>query len=171
MAGSIGMCIAMAGLAGLSAHAHNRTAAGCVLIFDFIATACFPIGLFLIPFMYASEIAPTRIRPQITAMSAGLNWSFNFLVAEVTPVAFASIGWRYYLVYLCTNALGFVVFYFLVPETKGRSLEDIDSIFTEARNLLDAPEVARRIQPGYAETRGISSTLKEDADRFDEAKD
>lgn len=28
---------------------------------------------------------------------------FSFLVAEVTPHAFASIGWRYYIVFACTN--------------------------------------------------------------------
>jgi hypothetical protein len=52
----------------------------------------------LIPFMYSAEIAPLRIRAQTTAISSGMNWLMNFLVAEVTPVAFDSIGWKYYLV-------------------------------------------------------------------------
>ena len=92
------MAIANAGLAGLQSHKDNATAAGCSLIFYFLALAAFPIGLFLIPFMYSAEIAPLRVRAQTTAMSSGLNWLFNFLVAEVTPVAFDSIGWKYYLV-------------------------------------------------------------------------
>lgn len=113
------MAIANAGLAGLQSHKDNTTAAGCSLIFYFLALAAFPIGLFLIPFMYSAEIAPLRVRSQITAMSGelkwgdlhhewvnvwliqligGFNWLFNFLVAEVTPVAFDSIGWKYYLV-------------------------------------------------------------------------
>jgi MFS family permease len=92
------MAIANAGLAGLQSHKDNATAAGCSLIFYFLALAAFPIGLFLIPFMYSAEIAPLRVRSQITAMSGGFNWLFNFLVAEVTPVAFDSIGWKYYLV-------------------------------------------------------------------------
>lgn len=92
------MAIANAGLAGLQSHKDNSTAAGCSLIFYFLALAAFPVGLFLIPFMYSAEIAPLRVRAQTTAMSSGLNWLFNFLVAEVTPVAFDSIGWKYYLV-------------------------------------------------------------------------
>ena len=92
------MAIANAGLAGLQSHKDDATAAGCSLIFYFLALAAFPIGLFLIPFMYSAEIAPLRVRAQTTAMSSGLNWLFNFLVAEVTPVAFDSIGWKYYLV-------------------------------------------------------------------------
>lgn len=86
------MVIANAGLAGLQSHASNTTAAGCSLIFYFLALGAFPIGLFLIPFMYASEIAPLQVRSQIAAMASGFNWLFNFLVAEVTPVAFRSIG-------------------------------------------------------------------------------
>jgi len=92
------MAIANAGLAGLQSHKDNSTAAGCSLIFYFLALAAFPIGLFLIPFMYSAEIAPLRVRAQTTAISSGMNWLFNFLVAEVTPVAFDSIGWKYYLV-------------------------------------------------------------------------
>lgn len=92
------MAIANAGLAALQSHKDNATAAGCSLIFYFLALAAFPIGLFLIPFMYSAEIAPLRIRAQTTAISSGMNWLMNFLVAEVTPVAFDSIGWKYYLV-------------------------------------------------------------------------
>lgn len=99
------MVIANAGLAGLQSDASNTTAAGCSLIFYFLALAAFPIGLFLIPFMYASEIAPLRVRSQITAMSSAMNWLFNFLVAEVTPIAFDSIGWKYYLVSLTPSGM------------------------------------------------------------------
>jgi len=73
------MIVANAGLAGLQSHKENTVAAGCSLIFYFLALAAFPIGLFLIPFMYASEIAPLRVRAQVTAMSSAMNWMFNFL--------------------------------------------------------------------------------------------
>lgn len=81
MFGAFFMCIANAGLAGLQSHDGNSTAAGCSLIFYFMALAAFPIGLFLIPFLYSSEIAPLRIRTKVTAMSGCSNWLFNFLVS------------------------------------------------------------------------------------------
>lgn len=74
--------VANAGVAGLQSHAGGGTskiAAGCSLIFYFLAFAAFPIGLFLIPFMYASEVAPLRVRAQVTAMSAGFNWLVSIL--------------------------------------------------------------------------------------------
>jgi sugar porter (SP) family MFS transporter len=151
------MVVANAGLAGLQSHAaESSTIAGCSLIFYFLALAAFPIGLFLIPFMYSSEIAPLRIRSQVTAMSTCFNWLFNFLVAEITPVAFDSIGWKYYLVYVCTNCLSVVVFWLFAPETKGRTLEDIDAIFLGSKNALQPVKLAKSVQPGFAEEVDIS---------------
>jgi hypothetical protein len=36
-------------------------------------------------------------------MDAGSSWIFNFIVAEITPVGFATIGYRYYIIYACIN--------------------------------------------------------------------
>lgn len=149
LVGSTLMIVAHAGLAGLQSHAEDPTVAECSLIFYFVALAAFPIGLFLIPFLYASEIAPNKIRSKVAAMSTFSNWIFNFLVAEVTPVAFATISWRYYLVYVGTNSLSFATFYLFAPETKGRTLEDIDAFFVGAKNALQPVKVAKNMPPGY----------------------
>jgi hypothetical protein len=66
-----------------------------VIFFYFFAQFTLPIGMFIIPFMYGAEIAPLGIRHKVTAMGAATSWLFNFMVAEVTPIAFANIGWRY----------------------------------------------------------------------------
>ncbi|KAF8829800.1 hypothetical protein HHX47_DHR2000123 [Lentinula edodes] len=53
-------------------------------------------------------------------------------IAQVTPVAFSHIGWKYYLVFaICghTNALFVWAFY---PETTGRRLEEMDALFQDA---------------------------------------
>lgn len=145
LAGAIGMAISQAGLAGLTAHLDNHTAAGVSLLFDFIALAVFPVCLFVIAFMYSAEIAPLRIRAKVTAMSTATNWLFNFLLAEITPIGFASIGWKYYLVYVCTNCTAFFFFYFFCPETKGRSLEGIDEIFKRSGDMFASVGVARKM--------------------------
>jgi sugar porter (SP) family MFS transporter len=140
-----GMAIAQACLAGLSSDLANKSAASASLFFYFLALFCFPIGLFLVPFMYAAEIAPLQTRAKVTAMSAAANWLFNFLLAEVTPVAFANIAWKYYIVYACISAFGCLVFYFFYPETKGRSLEEIDDIFIQSKTIFDPVRVAKEM--------------------------
>jgi MFS family permease len=70
-----GMAVSQAGLAALTKYASgNKSVAGATLLFDFMTLAFFPIGLFLIPFMYAAEISPLKIRHKVTAMSAATNW-------------------------------------------------------------------------------------------------
>jgi len=67
--------------------------------------------------------------------------------SEDADVRFASIGWKYYLVYVCTNCAAFVFFYLFCPETKGRSLEGIDEIFKKSGNVFASVRVAREMGP------------------------
>lgn len=142
---AIGMTIAQSCLAGLSSDLSNTGAASASIAFYFIALFCFPIGLFLVPFMYAAEIAPLRTRAKVTAMSAASNWIFSFVLAEVSPTGFATIGYKYYIVYACISAFGLAFFYFLCPETKGRTLEEIDEIFVNSKSFFDTVQVAKEM--------------------------
>jgi len=54
-------------------------------------------------FLYASEVAPLSVRVPITSVSTGTAWLFNFMVAEVSPVGFSSIGSRFYIVWAVLN--------------------------------------------------------------------
>lgn len=140
-----GMMISQVCLAGLQSDSSNKGASSASILFFFTALFCFPIGFFLLPFMYAAEIAPLRVRSKVTAMSAGINWLFNFMIAEVTPVGFATIGYKYYIIYVVINAFSVVVFYFFYPETKGRTLEEVDEIFIQSKNVFDPVKVARQL--------------------------
>lgn len=146
LAGAGGMFVAQACLAGLMSDLAQNTSAGkAAIFFYFVAMFFFPVGLFLVPFLYAAEIAPLSIRATVTAMSACANWLFNFLVAEVTPPAFRDIHWRYYTVYACINACSFAVFYLFFPETKGRTLEEIDDIFIQSASVFDPVNVEKSL--------------------------
>jgi len=69
----------------------------------------------------------------------------------VTPVAFASIGYRYYIVYACTGFFVVPLVYFLFPETNGRSLEDMDRIFSTPKHWWQIASTARRLPRGELE--------------------
>lgn len=156
--GSAGMAVSQAGLAALTKYAHvNQTVAGVTFLFDFMALFFFPIGLFLVPFMYSAEIAPLKIRAKVTSLSACTNWLFNFLLAEVTPIGFTSIGWKYYLCYMCSSSLAFAVFYLFCPETKGRGLEDIDEFFLRSSNIFETVKIAK----GFENEKGREAALDE----------
>ncbi|KAI0318049.1 hypothetical protein OF83DRAFT_1118205 [Amylostereum chailletii] len=61
------------------------------------------------------------------------------MIAQVSPPAFANVGWRFYLVFaICgfTNALTIWAFF---PETKGLKLEEMDDFFSFKNMPLFVP--------------------------------
>ncbi|OAG35984.1 hypothetical protein AYO21_09844 [Fonsecaea monophora] len=80
-------------------------------------------------FVYVSEIWPNHLRSQGTA----LGLATFFLASEITlvaaPVALNAITWKFYLVLICPTFVYIFVIYFLFPETKGRTLEEVGSLF------------------------------------------
>lgn len=145
MAGALGMCVAQTALTGLMSDVKDKSAGEAAIFFYFVAMFFFPVGLFLLPFMYAAEISPLSIRHKVTAVSACTNWLFNFLVAEVSPHAMQNIGYRYYIVYACINLFTFVMVYFFYPETQGRTLEEIDDVFIQSSNVLQPVKVEKQM--------------------------
>lgn len=65
----------------------------------------------------------------------------------MTPVSFASIGYKTYIIFAVINAFIFPVVYFFYPETAYRSLEEIDTIFRKTgkgvRGWFSVVSVAR----------------------------
>lgn len=67
------------------------------------------------------------------------------MIAEVTPIGFSTIGYKYYIIYASINLFSVIVFYLFYPETKGRTLEEIDEIFTQSTNVFEPVKLARSL--------------------------
>ncbi|KAH8682578.1 general substrate transporter [Xylariales sp. PMI_506] len=146
---AFGMGASMAIIAGGSSQPHNMNAIGAAAAFIFMFSLFFPTGFLGLTFLYASEISPLSHRVPITAISTGSAWLFNFVVAEITPVGFSTIGYRYPIVYAVINIfLILPCVYFLFPETNGRHLEEVDNIFINSKNIFDTVAIARKIPRG-----------------------
>ncbi|THV51479.1 hypothetical protein BGAL_0109g00060 [Botrytis galanthina] len=82
-----------------------------------------------IPWVYVSEIFPTRLRSYGVGLAASTQWLCNFSITEITPIAVSNIGWRTFLMF------GFFCFgmsvwsFFIIKETKGKTLEELDILF------------------------------------------
>jgi hypothetical protein len=106
----------------------------------------FPLGFLGANFLYGAEIAPRNCAFICLAIGTASHWVFNFVIAEVTPIAFTSIGYRYYIVYACTGLAVVPMVYFLLPETNGRSLEEMDRIFfSEPEHWWKVAPAAKRL--------------------------
>ncbi|KAE8146785.1 general substrate transporter [Aspergillus avenaceus] len=139
------MSACMAILAGTSSVTDNTGTLVAAVVFLFIFQFIFTVGYSGLTFLYATEVAPLQLRAAISAVSTAAVWIFNFLLAEVTPVGFNTISYRYYIIFAVINAAIVPVVYFFFPETNGRTLEEIDEIFLRSRSVLDPPRLARTL--------------------------
>jgi hypothetical protein len=71
------------------------------------------------------------------------------MVVMVTPVAFANIGYKTYIIFAVINAAMVPSVYFFFPETAGRSLEEMDEIFHKTTNPFDCVKIAKELPRRY----------------------
>jgi sugar porter (SP) family MFS transporter len=78
---------------------------------------------------YVMEISIYSLRSRAAGTYQAVGGLANLFNTWVNPIAMDAIGWKYYIVWtaLCAVWLTFVVFY--VPETKGKSLEEVAVVF------------------------------------------
>lgn len=130
--GTIGQAIAMAVLTATvwdGVERNHKSSSVCAAVFLFVFNSFFAVGMLGMTWLYPPEIVSLEIRAPANGISTASNWIFNFLVVLITPIAFHNIKYYTYTVFAVINALIAVAFFFLFPETKGRSLEEMDKIF------------------------------------------
>ncbi|OGM40725.1 hypothetical protein ABOM_011031 [Aspergillus bombycis] len=82
-----------------------------------------------VPWLYMSEIFPTRIREGGIAVGTATQWLFNFVFSQITPHAVDNLGWKTFLMFCIFNWALVVYTWFFIKETKGKSLEQMELIF------------------------------------------
>jgi MFS family permease len=89
-----------------------------------------------------SEIYPLRVRGMAMGVATMTNWTFNLLVALTFLVLVERLGPSYtFWLYAIVSISSFLFAYYLVPETKGRTLEEIgDMIHNRNRH----PDLSRK---------------------------
>lgn len=96
------------------------------------------VWLFVIHFGYSwgpcawiviAEIWPLSNRPYGIALGASSNWMNNFIVGQVTPDMLEHMTYGTYIFFGLLTFGGALFIYFAFPETKGLSLEEMDTIF------------------------------------------
>ena len=95
-----------------------------------VYVASFAISLGPIFWLLIAEIYPLRVRGIAEGTAAGVNWAFNFLVSITFLTLVELLGpsltfWVYALLAIAS----WLFSYYLVPETKGRTLEEIEHSF------------------------------------------
>ena len=99
---------------------------------------CFAMSLGPIGWILVSEVFPLRIRGIAMSVCTVSNFAFNFFVVGSFPVLLHRIGgaWTFWILGI-VSILCIIFVYFFVPETKGISLEEIESNWRRGVNPRD----------------------------------
>ncbi|KAG6906191.1 hypothetical protein DXG01_015326 [Tephrocybe rancida] len=107
-------------------HAAGGWAA---VVFVWIYIANFAYGAGPVSWTLISEIFPLSTRAKGTAIGATSNWANTIVVAYSVPPMIKHIGFGTYILFAVINVFSIVFVYFFVPETKGKTLEEMDLVF------------------------------------------
>ncbi|HEY2587439.1 MAG TPA: sugar porter family MFS transporter [Tepidisphaeraceae bacterium] len=107
-------------------HRHNQGAG--VLAGVLVFVAAFAMAMGPIPWILISEIFPSRVRGRAAALGTLVIWLACYLVAQTFPMLQQGIGPALtFCVYAGCSLLSFLFVAAMIPETKGRSLEEIEA--------------------------------------------
>jgi hypothetical protein len=84
-----------------------------------------------VSWIYPPEIYPLRVRGKAVALATSANWAFNFALAYFVPPAFVNIQWKTYILFGVFCLAMFFHVFFMFPETAGKTLEEVEDIFTD----------------------------------------
>ncbi|KAF2788472.1 putative MFS sugar transporter [Melanomma pulvis-pyrius CBS 109.77] len=130
MAGLAGSCIGMIITAtGVSFGTYTAGLAATFGIFWF--QFVYGVGVQSAPWIYAVEITPLKLRHIGGAVSSASGWIWTYCVVQVTQPGIESLGYKYFIVWAVLCFVWFWVVFFCYPETKGKTLEELDYIFVK----------------------------------------
>lgn len=139
----LGMSLCMMSLCIATSFDDNHSASIAAAFFVYFFCFFVPIGFLGANFLYCAEIAPIKLRVAMASISTANHWLWNFVVAMITPVAIDTIGYRYWIVYAVIGICIPVSVFFLYPETAGRSLEEIETIFRDSPSIMGTVRYAK----------------------------
>ncbi|RMY74654.1 hypothetical protein D0863_03081 [Hortaea werneckii] len=139
--GGIGMAVShfiVAGLTGQygdiwTSEAGGATGAGwAAVVFIWLYAIHFGYSWGPVAWIIISEVFPLGMRAKGVSIGGSSNWLNNFAVAMATSDFIDTSQFGAFIFFGVVTTIGVIWVFFFVPETKGRTLEEMDEIFGDA---------------------------------------
>ena len=100
----------------------------CIMLFIAFFASCIGPAFWTL----VAEMFPNRIRGQAVALASFTQWVFNFLVVLLFPYVLDALGGSVTFLFLAVMSfIQLLIAWFFIRETKGKSLEEIESLWVK----------------------------------------
>lgn len=110
-----------------------------------------------IPWLFCSEVLPTRVRTAGMAFCVCIQWLTQFVVVYSLPYMVLGIRYGTFLFFGACTVFAIIFAYLFVPETKGVQLEDMDLLFGP-----DISIVANKARRNYEDARNARAQVADE---------
>ena len=149
LGGTASLCTCLCVICGMTASyandsSHNAAAGRTTIAFIILFGCSFSLGWTPMQVLYPLECLNFTIRAKgmsIYGLFVGLS---SFISLYSGPPGIGNLGWKFYVIFIAIDVIVFVTIYFTFPETKGRTLEELDEIF-ESKRPVKASLVKRAV--------------------------
>ncbi|KAJ5594649.1 uncharacterized protein N7459_000857 [Penicillium hispanicum] len=151
IAGAAGMAICHFIVAGIiggyeNSFNENRAAGWTAIVFVWIFVINFAYSWGPVAWIVTSEVFPLSMRAKGVSIGGSSNWLNNFAVATATSPFISTSKLGTFIFFGCITAIAILYVVFLVPETKGRTLEEMDELFGTTGMAAADAERKQRIE-------------------------
>ncbi|KAK9420468.1 putative Major facilitator superfamily (MFS) profile domain-containing protein [Seiridium unicorne] len=122
----------------------NKAASQASLAMIFIFGSVYSIGITPLQALFPVEVLSFEMRAKGMAFSSLAVNVAGLLNQFAWPVAMQNIGWITYVIFTVQDAVQALIIWMYIPETKGRTLEELDEIFA-AKNPVKASIAKKQI--------------------------
>jgi sugar porter (SP) family MFS transporter len=124
--GALGMVMALGGVAAIFyTNQHQALLVWCLVMF----ITFFAVSQGAVIWVYISEVFPSRVRSKGQSLGSSSHWVMNALIAQVFPFIADRSHAAPFVFFAVMMLVQFFVVLFIYPETKQRSLEQIQTQF------------------------------------------
>lgn len=116
----------------------------CVLMYIFAST----LGFLVIPFAMVGEVFPSKVKDILSGLTTCLGYFFSSITVKTYPDMSATMGKHGVFLFFAVMSLlgtGFIALY--LPETKGKTLREIEDMFAKKKNTFELQPTETVIGP------------------------
>lgn len=170
ISGALGMAICFATVVGLfgvystvgasgEVNFTNITAGWCAIVFIYLFVVNFAYSWGPIGWILPAEIYPLQHRARAVSITTATNWLGNLLVAQFTPPLLKTIHYYVFLIFMGCLLLMTAYVWFWVPETKGKSLEEIETYFIERSKTSKRTKRNKKLEEAFTEPSNLGDQV------------